>query len=106
MPSDLSRLGRLIRQSGRLADPAGLEDLLGVLAGGAADLGLNRDFTRRVVTSSLRTADPRAALNRMARVLTSVQDPNFYSLLEDPAGIRSLMVILGYSHFLSSLILR
>lgn len=106
MSSGLSRLGRLIRESGRLADPGGLEDLLGVLAGGAADLGLNGDFTRRVVTSSLRTADPRAALNRMARVLTSIRDPNFYSLLEDPAGLRSLMVILGYSHFLSSLILR
>ena len=106
MPSDLSRLGRLIRESGRLADPGGLEDLLAVLARGAADLGLRGDFTRRVVTSALRTADPRAALNRMARVLTSIQDPNFYSLLEDPAGIRSLMVILGYSHFLSSLILR
>ena len=42
----------------------------------------------------------------MVRLLSAVDDPNFYSLLEDSDGIKSLMVILGYSNYLSSLIMR
>jgi len=104
--STRERLTRLIRASGRMADLSGLDSLVGTLADRSLDLGLKKDFTRRAVTGALRTADPRSALNRTARVLSSINDPNFYSLLEDSAGIRSLMVILGFSNFLSSLILR
>ena len=96
----------MIRSSGRSVDPNGLDSLLGTLTDRSSELGLRKDFTRRAVTSALRTADPRSALNRTARVLSSIEDPNFYSLLEDPAGIRSFMAILGFSNFLSSLILR
>ncbi len=69
-------------------------------------MDLGPEFPRSAVKSALETADPRSALVRMTRLLSSVDDPNFYSLLEDPDGIRSLMVILGYSNFLSSLIMR
>ena len=106
MPATRERLKRLIQSSGRSVDPNGLDSLLGALSDRSRELGLRKDFTRRAVTSALRTADPRSALNRTARVLSSIEDHNFFSLLEDPAGIRSFMAILGFSNFLSSLILR
>ena len=106
MATTLSRLSRLILDSGRLTDTGGLDSLLASLLSGSRDLGLRKDFTRRAVAAAVQTADPKTALIRTARVLSSIRDPNFYSLLEDPAGIRSLMAILGFSNFLSSLILR
>lgn len=106
MVSANNRLIGLIKSSGRLTDPDGQRPVLTAISERSSDLGLKKDFTRKVVTSALRTADPIAALNRIARLLSTVEDPNFHSLLEDTDGIRSLMVILGFSNFLSSLIMR
>jgi glutamate-ammonia-ligase adenylyltransferase len=106
MASTVNRLIGLIKASGRLADPAGQGPVIASIIDLSSSLGLGKDFTRRVVSSALRTADPGIALNRTARLLSAVDDPNFYSLLEDTAGIRSLMAILGFSNFLSSLIIR
>ncbi|UCG38903.1 MAG: bifunctional [glutamate--ammonia ligase]-adenylyl-L-tyrosine phosphorylase/[glutamate--ammonia-ligase] adenylyltransferase [bacterium] len=100
------RLVGIIRASGRLPDTEGLDSLVGSIRAHADSLGLGAAFCQRMVKGALQTADPRSALNRSARLLSSVTDPNFYSLLEDPDGMRSLMVILGYSNFLSSLIMR
>jgi glutamate-ammonia-ligase adenylyltransferase len=106
MASAVDQLVQLIKASGRLTEPEDLRSLFSSIIDQAQTLGLGPEFPRRTVKSALETADPRSALARMARLLSSVDDPNFYSLLEDPDGIRSLMVILGYSNFLSSLIMR
>ncbi len=106
MASAVDQLIQSIKTSGRLSAPEELRSLFSSLIEQAQTLGLGPEFPRRTVKSALGTADPRSALARMARLLSAVDDPNFYSLLEDPDGIRSLMVILGYSNFLSSLIMR
>jgi len=106
MAKAVDQLVQLLKTNGRVPDPEGERSLLTSLVDQAGPRGLGPEFPRRAVKSALETADPRSALVRMTRLLSSVDDPNFYSLLEDPAGIRSLMVILGYSNFLSSLIMR
>ncbi len=106
MGDSVDRLIQMMAASGRVADREGLGSVLGSIDGYARSLGLDGGFLKRVARGSLQTADPRSALNRTARLLSTVDNPNFYSLLEDPDGIRSLMVILGYSNFLSSLIMR
>lgn len=106
MPSAVDQLVQLIKTSGRLPAAEDLRSLFSSLIEQAESLNLRPGFPRSAVKSALETADPRSALVRMTRLLSSVDDPNFYSLLEDPDGIRSLMVILGYSNFLSSLIMR
>ncbi len=106
MAKALDQLVQLIKTSGRLPEPEGLRSLFSSLIEQAEALDLGPEFPRVAVKSALETSDPRSALARMMRLLSSVDDPNFYSLLEDPDGIRSLMVILGYSNFLSSLIMR
>lgn len=106
MSKTAGQLLQVIRNSGRLPEPESMQSLLSSLIEQAQALGLNPEFPLRTVKSALDTADPVSALNRILRLLSSVDDPNFYSLLEDPDGIRSLMVILGYSNYLSSLIMR
>ena len=106
MASTVDQLIQLVKGNGRLPEPEGLGSLFSSLIEQAEALGLGPQFPRRTVNSALDTADPRSALVRMVRLLSSVDDPNFYSLLEDSDGIRSLMAILGYSNFLSSLIMR
>ncbi|MDT8395399.1 MAG: bifunctional [glutamate--ammonia ligase]-adenylyl-L-tyrosine phosphorylase/[glutamate--ammonia-ligase] adenylyltransferase [bacterium] len=103
-PND--KLLRLIRESGRIPDSGGLDSVLSSISGYSGKLHTGPEFSQWVVKAALQTADPRSALNRTARLLSGIDDPNFYSLLEDPDGIRCLMVILGYSNFLSSLIMR
>jgi glutamate-ammonia-ligase adenylyltransferase len=100
------KLVRLIEESGRIPDGEGLDSLLSSISDHSEKLHTGPEFSEWVVSAALATADPRSALNRTARLLSGLDDPNFYSLLEDPDGIRSLMVILGYSNFLSSLIMR
>ena len=102
----VDQLVQLLKANGRLPEPEGLRSLLSSLIDQAQTRDLGSEFPRRATRSALETADPRSALVRMARLLSTVDDPNFYSLLEDPDGIRSLMAILGYSNFLSSLIMR
>ncbi len=106
MSKAVEQLIKSTRTSGRLPESEGLRSLFSSLLEQTQTLGLGPAFPRRTVKSALETADPASALARMVRLLSSVDDPNFYSLLEDPDGIRSLMVILGYSNFLSSLIMR
>lgn len=106
MSKTVNQLVQKIKANGRLRDPSGLPSLLSSIIDQSQTRGLGPLFPRTAVRSALETADPRSALARTARLLSSVDDPNFYSLLEDPDGIRSLMVILGYSNFLSSLIMR
>ncbi|NOY87356.1 MAG: bifunctional [glutamate--ammonia ligase]-adenylyl-L-tyrosine phosphorylase/[glutamate--ammonia-ligase] adenylyltransferase [Deltaproteobacteria bacterium] len=96
----------LVKHSGRIADAASLAPLFQSLTDMAASKGLSEGFVHRAVSSVLETADPPAALNRLARVLSITDDPNFLSLMEDPDGLRSLLSIFGYSNFLSSLIIR
>jgi glutamate-ammonia-ligase adenylyltransferase len=100
------KLFRLIEESGRIPDGEGLDSLLASISAYSEKLHTGPEFSEWVVSAALATADPRSALNRTVRLLSGLNDPNFYSLLEDPDGIRSLMVILGYSNFLSSLIMR
>ena len=76
------------------------------MADHAARWGLLAAFTEHAVNEALNTADPEAALNRLVRILVMIEDPAFHSLLEDPDGLKSLLAILGYSNYLSSLILR
>ena len=106
MAKAVDQLIQLIKASGRLPGQEDLRSLCSSLIEQTNVRGLGSSFPRSAVKSALQTSDPRAALARMLRILSSVDDPNFYSLLEDPDGIRSLMVILGYSNFLSSLIMR
>lgn len=106
MAKAVDQLVQLIKGSGRLPESEDLRSLFSSIMEQSGDLGLGPRFPNRTVKAALQTADPRSALIRMARLLSSVNDPNFYSLLEDPDGIRSLMAILGYSNFLSSLIMR
>lgn len=100
------KLVRIIEESGRIPDGEGLESLLSSISAHSEKLHTGPEFKEWVVRAALETADPRSALNRTTRILSGIEDPNFYSLLEDPDGIKSLMVILGYSNFLSSLIMR
>ena len=106
MDKAVDQLIQAIKGSGRLSDTPDMRSLFASLIEQSGSLGLNSTFPRKTVKSALETADPRSALVRMVRLLSSVDDPSFYSLLEDPDGIRSLMAILGYSNFLSSLIMR
>lgn len=96
----------LVKRSGRIADAASLSPLFKSLTNMAASRGLSEGFVHRAVSSVLETADPSAALNRLARVLSMADDSSFLSLMEDPDGLRSLLSIFGYSNFLSSLIIR
>ncbi len=99
-------LTRLLENSGRIKDPGRLPGLLETMADHAARWGLLAAFTEHAVNEALNTADPEAALNRLVRILVMIEDPAFHSLLEDPDGLKSLLAILGYSNYLSSLILR
>ncbi|MDF1526767.1 MAG: bifunctional [glutamate--ammonia ligase]-adenylyl-L-tyrosine phosphorylase/[glutamate--ammonia-ligase] adenylyltransferase [bacterium] len=106
MASAVDQLVQLIKTSGRLPESDGLVSLLSSLLEQSPTRGLGPQFPRSAVKAALKTADPHSALVRMVRLLSAVDDPNFYSLLEDSDGIKSLMVILGYSNYLSSLIMR
>jgi len=106
MGKAVDQLIQLIKTNARLPEGEDHGSLISSLVEQARSRGLDAEFPRSVVKSALQTADPRSALARMVRLMSSVNDPNFYSLLEDKDGIRSLMVILGYSNFLSSLIMR
>jgi glutamate-ammonia-ligase adenylyltransferase len=106
MAKVVDQLVQLIKTSGRLPESDGLVSLLSSLLEQSPTRGLGSQFPRSAVKAALKTADPHSALVRMVRLLSAVDDPNFFSLLEDSDGIRSLMVILGYSNFLSSLIMR
>jgi glutamate-ammonia-ligase adenylyltransferase len=96
----------IVRRSGRLADPGSLRSLIDSIIDSARGRGLPESFPEACVRGCLETADPQSALNRLGRVLTMVEDANFFSLLEDQEALRSLLAILGYSNFLSSLIVR
>lgn len=93
-------------------DPEGLgpggdlSPLLQQLRGPAEVRGFDQDFVERARARALATADPRAALTRLANLFALVEEPGFYSLLSDPDGLGSLLTVLGYSGFLSSLIQR
>jgi glutamate-ammonia-ligase adenylyltransferase len=96
----------LVRKTGRFPVTDSLTSLLQSIHDAASARGYSENFAERAVGGALGTADPQAALNRLARLLNMINDPNFRSLLEDPDGLKSLLAILGYSNFLSSLIQR
>ncbi len=87
-------------------DPDGLSPFLDELARAAAARGFDSGFTARAREAVLASADPVAALSRMVNLFAVVEETGFYSLLTDPDGLRSLLTVLGYSGFLSSLIQR
>ncbi|UCF30762.1 MAG: bifunctional [glutamate--ammonia ligase]-adenylyl-L-tyrosine phosphorylase/[glutamate--ammonia-ligase] adenylyltransferase [bacterium] len=104
--SDIDSLIQLIRKSGRFPDADSLRQLVVSIISAVGERGLPQNLPQESIKGALKTSDPQSALNRLARILTMVDDPNFYSLLEDHEALRSLLAILGYSNFLSSLIVR
>lgn len=102
----LESLISLVRKIGRFPVTDSLTSLLQSIHDAAAARGYSENFAEQAVSGALGTADPQAALNRLARLLAMIDDPNFRSLLENPDGLKSLLAILGYSNFLSSLIQR
>ncbi|MFV1957013.1 MAG: hypothetical protein ACC669_04610, partial [bacterium] len=103
---DPKKLERLITNSGRIKDPGSVPGLLESMADHASRRGLPNGFIEHAVNEALTTSDPETALNRLVRILVMIEDPAFHSLLEDPDGLKSLLAILGYSNYLSSLMLR
>jgi glutamate-ammonia-ligase adenylyltransferase len=87
-------------------EPEGLTPFLDELASLAATRGFDGGFAARACDAARATADPRAALSRLVNLFALVEEPGFYSLLADPDGLASLLAVLGYSGFLSSLIQR
>ncbi len=102
------RLREQLQASGRFPGevPPALLPTLASLAESALRRGFPASFPARAAQEALRTADPAAALTRLATLFSLVEEPGFYSLLEDPDGLRSLLAVLGYSSFLSALIQR
>ncbi len=96
----------LVSKSGRFHDPEPAISLLEGLARHVRERDLPAIFAENVFHEALNTADPLSAISRLDRILVMVEDPGFRSLLEDPDGLRSLLAVLGYSNYLSSLILR
>ena len=84
MAKAVDQLVQQIKGSGRLPESEDLRSIFASIIEQAGKLDLGPQFPRRTVKAALQTADPRSAMVRMTRLLSSVDDPNFYSLLEDP----------------------
>ena len=78
MASAVEQLIQKVKASGRLPESDGLVSLLSALLEQSPIRGLGSQFPRSAVKAALKTADPHSALVRMVRLLSAVDDPNFY----------------------------